>query len=104
MAKYSGCIGYAKYEETAPGVYEEVIHERHYYGEVIRYSRQLQNGMSINDNINVSNVISILSDPYAREHIFDMRYITWNCNKWKVSSVDVNYPRLNLTVGGLYNE
>lgn len=104
MAKYSGHVGYAHHVETTPGVFEEQICTRHYYGDVIRYSRQLANGVSTNDNVNVSNVISIISDPYARNHIFDIRYITWMGQKWKVSNVDVAYPRLNLTIGGLYNE
>lgn len=104
MAKYYGVIGYAVDEETKPGVWTQQIRERPYTGEVIRQQRNWEAGESINDNLNVSNVISILADPYAVQHFHSIRYATWYGAKWKVRSIEVNYPRLNLTIGGVYNE
>lgn len=104
MAKFYGVIGFAETVETDPGVWEEKIVERSYYGDVIRNIRKLQTASnSVNDNINVSNEISIVADPYVEQNIYAMRYIVFKGSKWKIESVDVNYPRLTLTIGGLYN-
>lgn len=103
MAKFFGEIGFAEYVETAPGVISEQITERSYYGDLLRNTRRLQAADQVNDNINVSNEISIIADPYANEHFHAMRYVKFMGAKWKVSNVEVQYPRLNLTLGGLYN-
>ena len=104
MAKWYGKIGYAETKETKPGVWEEVIIERNYYGDLIRNTRRLEPSSQVNDNINIANEISILADPFANENFYMMRYVTFMGAKWKVSNVQVQYPRLILTVGGLYND
>ena len=103
MPKFCGNIGYAISKETTPGVWIEDIFERQYFGDVYRNTRKLQSGNQVNDSIDISNEISILSDPFANENFHSMRYVTYMGAKWKVSSVEVRYPRLILTVGGLYN-
>lgn len=102
MNKYFGLVGFAVTEETSPGIYEETITEREYYGDISRNTRKLE-GSNVNDNINITNDISIVADPYANENFYAIRYATFAGSKWKVSSVEVNYPRLTLTLGGLYN-
>lgn len=103
MAKFYGVIGYAETKETVPGVWQEQIIERSYYGELIRNTRRLNTKTSVNDDIDISNEISILADPYANENFHAMRYIEFMGTKWKINSVEVRYPRLILTVGGVYN-
>lgn len=103
MAKYYGKIGYAVTVETRPGVWKEQITEREYFGDVMRNVRRLESSQQVNDNINVSNSISIVADPYANDNFHSMRYIEFMGSKWKISSVEVQYPRLVLTIGGLYN-
>lgn len=104
MAKFYGEIGYAETKETSPGVWEEVITERVYSGELIRSSRRLQGSEYLNDNININNEISIISDPYAYKNFHFMRYVVFMGIKWKISGVEVQYPRLILSVDGVYNE
>lgn len=104
MAKFHGKVGYASFEETTPGVYEEKITEKNYYGEVIKNTRNLQSANQVNDNINVAFEISIVSDPYANQNFHAIRYVIYLGTKWKVSSVSVQYPRLILSIGGVYNE
>ena len=104
MAKYFGMVGYAVMQETAPDVYEDAIEEREYFGDVTRNIRKWQNGQSLNDDLDIDNVISIVADPYALQHLTDIRYVVWNDVKWKVKSVEVQYPRLTLSIGGVYNE
>ncbi len=103
MAKFYGPIGYAETVETAPGVWEEKITERMYYGELVRNTRRLQTADQLNDNINVANEISVLADPFASENFHLMKYVGFMGTKWKITGVEVQYPRLILSVGGLYN-
>ena len=103
MAKFYGKIGYAMIKETTPGVWVEEIVERSYYGDVIRNIRRLQGSENLNDDINVSNEISIVADAFANQNFYSMRYVEYMGAKWKVSSVEVKYPRLILNIGGVYN-
>jgi hypothetical protein len=102
MAKWFGTIGYEETVETAPGVWEEKIVVRSYYGDLLRNTRRLQSTDQLNDNINVANEISILADPYAMEHFHSIRYVEFSGSLWKVNNVEVNYPRLSLSLGGMY--
>lgn len=104
MAKYYGSIGYATMNEVRPGVYKEEITERKYFGDVLNNSRTLQSSGDLNDDVNVANKISIVADPFANENFHAMRYVIFMGTKWKISNVKVEYPRLILTVGGVYNE
>lgn len=104
MAKWCGKIGYAETIETKPGVWQEQITERTHYGDVTRNKRMLQTTDQLNDNINIANEFSIVRDPYALEHFHSMKYIEFMGTRWKISTVDASqYPRLILTVGGVYN-
>ena len=104
MAKFYGSVGFSIQTETSPGVWQDSIVEKKYYGELTRHNRQVQSGTGINDNLNVSNEISILADPFANENLSFMRYVEFAGAKWKITNVEVSYPRLRLTVGGVYNE
>ena len=103
MAKFYGVIGYAVTKMTEQGIYEEQIVETEYVGDVIRNTRRLRDGSKINDDINISNQISIIADPYAANNFHTIRYVVFMGAKWKISEVEVQYPRLILTLGGLYN-
>lgn len=103
MAKFYGNIGYAATVETTPGVWEEQITERTYFGDLLRNNRKLQTANQLNDDINVANEISIVADPFANENFHSMRYVEFMGTKWKITNVEVRFPRLILTVGGVYN-
>lgn len=103
MAKFYGPIGYAETKETRPGIFQEIITERNYAGDVLRKTRRLESGETINYNISVNNSLSIIADPYAYQHFFAIRYVKWMGAFWKVMNVEVQSPRLILTIGGVYN-
>lgn len=103
MAKYHGKIGFVTFVEIAPGVDQEKAHEIDYRGDVIRNARRLQNGEGVNDNVTLNNQISIVADAYATAHYFAIRYATLNGARWKVTNVEVQRPRLVLTLGEVYN-
>lgn len=103
MAKFYGKIGFAVLMETAPGVWMENITERHYFGDLLRSSRRLQPTDRVNDDVNISNEISILADAFANDNVNAMRYAIFAGSKWKITDVEILYPRLKLTLGGIYN-
>jgi len=103
MAKFYGIIGYSVTEETSPGVWTESITERNYYGDVIRNTRRWQPGEGLNDNLTINNIISIVADPFAYQHFHAIRYIKWMGASWKIDNIEVQRPRLILTIGGVYN-
>lgn len=101
--KWFGTVGYANAVETKPGVWKDEIVEREYFGDMTRNTRRLQSAEQLNDNIDISNEISIVSDPYANKNFHSMRYATYMGTKWKITSVEVQYPRLILSLGGVWN-
>lgn len=103
MAKAFIRIGYARSEETDTSVYtDEIEKEGKYRAESIRSSRSMNNGEAINDEINISNRFSFVADPYAFSHFFNIRYVKYMGTTWRVTDVEVEYPRLIISVGGVY--
>lgn len=107
MAKFYGAIGYS---EPVQGIgdrediwEEDHIVERKYYGDVLRNTRKWENGTSINDNLQINNQISIVADAYAWDHFCNMKYIRWMGACWKVTNVEVQRPRLLITIGDVWN-
>lgn len=103
MAKWYGKIGYADNVEVEPGLREDLIIEKSYFGDLTRNTRKLQTSGDINDNLNIANELSIVADPYAVQNFYKMRYVEFNRAKWKITDVEVQYPRLILSIGGLWN-
>jgi hypothetical protein len=103
MAKFYGPIGYAKTTETSPGVWTEGIVEYNYSGDTLKMLNRVQPGENVNNNVAVDNRISILADAFANENFQSMRYVKWMGAVWKITSVEVQRPRLLLTIGGVYN-
>ena len=103
MAKFYGKIGYIEPVESEPGYWEEKPIEREYYGDITRNTSRYQNGGQVNEDIVINNILSIVADPYANENFQHMRYVVWMGAKWKITNVEVQYPRLLLTLGGMYN-
>ena len=107
MAKFYGIIGYVESVEKTPGVWVDKVVERPYSGDLVRNYGKHESSGEVNDDINIVNEVSIITDPYATEHFFAIRYIKFNVPKlggvWKVTSAEVAYPRLILSIGGVYN-
>ena len=105
MAKFYGQIGYIQNveDEENPGVWEEQAIEKQYYGDITRNMSHYQQNNNVNDDISINNTISIIADPYANKNFQHIRYVKWMYTKWKVTNVEVQYPRLLLTLGGEYH-
>ena len=102
--RYCGKIGYWDTVEVKPGLFENQMIYKTYKGDVIRNYKRNQDGSKVNSDLSVNNLISIVADPYAREHFFKIKCVEWQGAVWKVSSVEVQWPRLNLELGGLLDE
>lgn len=103
MARFCGFVGFSEPKETEPGIWEEQITEKPYRGDVIKDFHRYQKSDGVNDNINIANNISIISDPYANTNFQHIRYVVFMGAKWSVISADVQYPRIILTLGGVYH-
>lgn len=103
--KYYGIIGFKQIDnESNPGVTKPVIIDRPYYGEVNRNARRVQGGDKINEDLTISNQISLLLDPYLIDNYYNIAYLTFMGNKWKVGNIEIRHPRIIIDIGGLYNE
>lgn len=105
MARFHGKVGYglAVEDPEAKGVFVDHITEYKYYGDVIRNTRSLSSGESLNDDISVGNSISIIADGFAVEHFMKIKYVEWAGVNWTVTDVEVQSPRLILSLGSVYN-
>lgn len=104
MAKFSGLIGYVeKSVETAPGVWVEQITEKNYMGDILRQTQQWRETANLNDNLTINNRISIVADDFAFSHFSSMKYVIWGGVYWEVKDVELQRPRLILSLGGVYN-
>ena len=103
MSKWFGKIGYAIQKETEPGIWEDKIVERDYYGDLLTDNRKRQTTNNVLDEITLSNMVSIIADPFAYNNCSCMAYAEIMGARWKISEVEVKPPRLNLTIGGVYN-
>ena len=104
MARFYGNVGFATVSEIRPGVWEDSMVERPYYGDIIRNSRRHESGQDkVIDDINISNEFSIVADAYANENFHNIKYVEFMGTKWKVVTVTVQSPRLILSAGGVYN-
>lgn len=103
MSKFFGTVGFVETVETSPGVWTEQITEHRYSGDVLRMSKSWQSGEHLNDNLQVNVQISFVADPYANEHFHSLRYIEYMNARWKISTAEPQYPRIVVTLGGVYN-
>lgn len=105
MARFCGEVGYGASVESPvdSGIWVDQIAEYVYFGDVVRNTRMLEQGDKLNDDISVGNSISVVADQYAMDNFHKIRYVRWNGELWKVTTVEIRSPRLILSLGGIYN-
>lgn len=101
--RFYGNIGFVETKETSPGVWTPVITERPYYGNVIRNSRRWEQRDKINDDVTIQNQISVIADQFCYTNLQAMKYVVWLGQKWSITDVEIERPRLTLSIGGVYN-
>lgn len=103
MARYCGLTGFSSTVETAPGVWEDIITERKYYGDISKDFRKSSDENKIIRDVSINNLFSIVADPFAFENLEFIKYVKYLGIAWTVESVEVQYPRLLISVGGRWN-
>lgn len=109
MAKFAGLVGYVTQEESAPGVWSPVENPKPMKGDIIRQSSTNGNGSRIgdtgkvNDDITLGHRVSLLGDAYAFENYFSIKWVQIGSKKWTVTSVEMQRPRVIVSLGGLWN-
>lgn len=101
--KFYGKIGFSYQAETAPGVWETLSEEKDVYGDVLSNVRRWDSSNEINDNLTVSNRLSVVASRFIYEHLGAMKYVVWNGTTWKIKSAEIVRPRIILTLGEVYN-
>lgn len=103
MAKFYGKIGYVFNQEVSPGVWKDDCQEIFYTGDLFQNSRRWQSSESVNDDLVVTNEISIIADDFVSRNYGYMRYVDLNGTRWKISSAHLEYPRIRISLGNVYN-
>ena len=103
MAKYFGLITYVTQAETTPGVWENVSNSQPMRGDIIRKGASSQNGDKINSDVSLNHRVSLVADAYALGNYHDIKHISIDGREWEVTSIEVQRPRIIVTVGGLWN-
>lgn len=103
MAKWYGKVGYITTVETEPGIWDSIPVEKPYFGDLMKNVSKWSTSAKVNDDLNVANQISIVADPFAYQNFSSIKYIEFMGAFWDVTSVEVQHPRLILTIGGVYN-
>ncbi len=105
MSRFFGPIGFVMSMEVpeGSGIWKDVVTEKNYRGEISKNTKRWDNSQYLNDDLNISNTISIVADPYASNNLFGIRYVKWLGSYWKIISAEVQSPRIVLSLGGVYN-
>ena len=103
MAKFTGLVGYVTQTETSPGIWQSIPVERKMRGDVFRLASSVVGDGKINEDIDIQQRISLVADPFAYENFSNLKYVTYMGVKWKITGVEVQRPRLILTLGGVWN-
>lgn len=103
--KFSGKLGYVMTGEQAgrPGIYTPVAVEKSATGDMERGSYEsVANSDAINDIV-FKGRISIVVNKFITENFQYIKYVIYKGNKWEVKSAELSYPRIYLTLGGVYH-
>ena len=103
MTRFSGAVGFGEPIEIDEGVYDVKVTERQAFGDVVRSYRNNQDIGKLNANINFDMAVSVVADDYLKEHLDLAVYVRWGTLYLAVTSVEMNHPRITLTLGGVWH-
>ena len=103
--KFAGYVGFwITSDETKPGIFKDHMVEKYYTGDVTRaYNKWDARSESTTDELSLNNQVSIVADLFARENWPSIKYVIWNGIAWKVKTVGIDFPRLAIEIGGVWN-
>lgn len=104
MAKFYGNVGYVETVYNNDGIWALKTTVRKHAGEILTSSRRYDNGQSVNDDLTLSSRLSIVADSFAKANFSMIKWVELWGVKWKVTNIEVLYPRLILSFGGVWND
>jgi hypothetical protein len=113
MAKFYGTIGYSVTKEimvddgsgseVGTGKWVDEVIEKLYTGDVIKPAYKWRSTDNINPDVVVSDTISIIADGFMLSNTHSMKYVRWRDACWSIVGVDIERPRVLITLGGLFS-
>lgn len=103
MARFSGLVGYVIQQETTPGVWTPVENPRKMKGDIIRQSSTNSSSGNLNDDVTLNHRISLIGDAYAFDNYFNIKWVKIDTMKWKVVNIEIERPRIIVSLGGVWN-
>lgn len=102
--KYYGKVGYVESRDNGNDIWEDVVTERFLYGDVVSDTRRTELNDRVIPDYHINAQFSLVADTYCYDHLEFLRYVTYRGVKWEVTSVvPMNFPRITVTVGKVYN-
>jgi len=100
--RFSGKIGIALGpKETSPGIHEEQFKEIEVTGTVRRDNARWSSMKS--RDARAKHILSMFPPESSTVDINEVVYIWWKNRRWSVIDIEYLPPRVQLTLGGLYN-
>lgn len=110
MAKFAGLVGYVTEQEKVPGVWTIVENPVMMRGDIIRQVSDNMNDLKVGTSINkiysdifLSHRVSLMADSYAFENYMRIQWVMINGKKWKATSIEVQRPRIIISIGRLWD-
>lgn len=104
--KFHGFLGFVKFVEsgTSPGKFDVVEEEIPVKGDLLRNALKYE-PVEGNEKLNmaISNRFSFIAPNRVFENFEFLKFITWNNVRWNISNIEVNSPRLIVSISGVYN-
>lgn len=104
MTRYRGLIGINKgvIQTDSPGIVRPDIQEVEVSGDMYTTRVSWQYG-GARERISLQNVLSIITPETSDVDFNEVVYVEWQNRKWSVTAIQYKRPRVELTMGGLYN-
>jgi hypothetical protein len=103
MTKFRGSIGIDRGSiETDPGIFEPSIEEVEVTGEIRTQTARWQ-GHEQRDTVSARHVLSIVTPESSIINFTEVVYVVWQGQKWSVRAIQYKRPRVELSLGGVYN-
>ena len=103
MSRFWGTIGLNRgFVETAPGVHKSTIEELEVDGEMRNLGARTP-AAGQREGVKARHVLSIVTPDDGEIDFTEVVYIVWHGRKWAAVAIEYKRPRVELTLGGLYN-
>lgn len=104
--RWAGTIGFTSYApSTDParvGICDRSIKEYPCYGDIYKNRKITGSTIGVVEGVQMNMNISIIADQFVTENYCDAVYLTYMGQKWKITDVTPEYPRLTFAIGGRY--